>query len=678
MPLPVVPPLVLGFTVAVAAKAVLDNVEFPEGMVDAIQKGQEYIETTLRPFDAVKWNEPTSIVKGISKYIEGGLRKKKKRKDTTESNQEKEVKDWKLELYTSIAICERTRLKPQYDFRSYYCTSDMSEEEKQKDWDKKWELFTNTREAAVDLLVSGKGLHELDAHYCDWDEVVCDEDGDQDRLIYYLYNYIFHVDPYGHGKVMGGEFAPLLLNQDLLDYEDELYKVGVKEYEVAHIGYIVTFTCMNTKTKETFSTMIFKKPILDKYNNFTPVFYRTVNGYLTINQVVFAQLLKNFIYFTSNKRYDFTEMENGKEVGKTGNRRDDGSPINQWGHGHFQWFTYRNSAKPAAAISINSGFASEHTLSWVNDSISPDEINFEKWEKGDYDWSGNYIYSDYSQSNTNKGRSPFFGPHREYFKDWDSFSKYNRADLEKNKEIRVTSYSKKVRRLNDYGTFEIVEFFDAEGEEIYANSFCETIHKARRARSVLLYGPPGTGKTSLIAEYVATRQNEIWLNISLGDYRHRPEDFSKLVSFCMETKVVDGIVFEDIDRYTVGNTENLVVSQLLTQIERLRHAVDFLFFTANDAKSLPEAVLRPGRIDQKIEVGPPTGEYLMAYVTYLFESKGLKKDHFSQEELVKICNYAEGLSGTYFNEAIERAIVVGVDAVARDTDKTFTFKSDKL
>lgn len=110
-------------------------------------------------------------------------------------------------------------------------------------------------------------------------------------------------------------------------------------------------------------------------------------------------------------------------------------------------------------------------------------------------------------------------------------------------------------------------------------------------RTVLLYGPPGTGKSTIARTLCET--------MSLRSLRVRVEDVGSLgsepVVEMMRIFDPDVVIFDDLDR---------AISQvaLLETLENLHKRVRFVFATVNHIENLQQALIRPGRFDELIEI----------------------------------------------------------------------------
>ncbi|CAO0795821.1 unnamed protein product [Mucor circinelloides] len=126
-------------------------------------------------------------------------------------------------------------------------------------------------------------------------------------------------------------------------------------------------------------------------------------------------------------------------------------------------------------------------------------------------------------------------------------------------------------------------------------------------RGYLLYGPPGTGKTSLV-QSVASKVNMNVAIISLSGSMD-DEQFNVLLQEVPRNSI---LVMEDIDHCVIKdpNSENDTSSAKIS-MSGLLNALDgvvaqegsMVFMTCNNVSRIQPALLRPGRIDMKMELG---------------------------------------------------------------------------
>jgi len=110
-------------------------------------------------------------------------------------------------------------------------------------------------------------------------------------------------------------------------------------------------------------------------------------------------------------------------------------------------------------------------------------------------------------------------------------------------------------------------------------------------RSVMLHGTAGTGKSSAM-RYVAKEFGKYSLRINVGDLEHlNSED----MILAIELLKPSTLMIDDFDR-SMGATK------LLTELEEFNENVQLLMVSVNHIESLDDAVIRPGRFDDMVEV----------------------------------------------------------------------------
>jgi chaperone BCS1 len=146
-------------------------------------------------------------------------------------------------------------------------------------------------------------------------------------------------------------------------------------------------------------------------------------------------------------------------------------------------------------------------------------------------------------------------------------------------------------------------------------------------RGYLLYGPPGTGKTSLVSALAAKFEMSIYM-VSLTDFNDRT-----LMHAVNDVSPDSIVLFEDID--CMANTQartaetelpektmagaqeaknatpqaRVTLSGLLNVLDGFNAPDNVLFvMTSNHVDALDPALLRPGRIDFKLYMGPASEE----------------------------------------------------------------------
>jgi hypothetical protein len=152
-------------------------------------------------------------------------------------------------------------------------------------------------------------------------------------------------------------------------------------------------------------------------------------------------------------------------------------------------------------------------------------------------------------------------------------------------------------------------FVKAETRAFYAS------HGIPYHRCYLFHGPPGTGKTSFI--YALAGHLERNLCFLQMDRRMTDDTFRKAMSQLPPSAMV---VLEDVDALFTSHREadynfsSLSFSGFLNSLDGLGAPDDVvIFMTSNHPERLDPAVMRPGRIDMKVEFKPPDQDVAISY-----------------------------------------------------------------
>ena len=157
-------------------------------------------------------------------------------------------------------------------------------------------------------------------------------------------------------------------------------------------------------------------------------------------------------------------------------------------------------------------------------------------------------------------------------------------------------------------------------------------------RSYLFYGPPGTGKTSTLLGLASHLKKSIYL-IKLAHMSDQG-----LVMCLRDVKSGSMVVFEDVDCLnnkrgaldkkkkatkkkdspeTKEETKALTLSGLLNALDGIETPSNVLFFlTTNLIESLDQALIRPGRVDRRIFLGPATDWQKIEMYKRFFPTEG--------------------------------------------------------
>ncbi len=183
---------------------------------------------------------------------------------------------------------------------------------------------------------------------------------------------------------------------------------------------------------------------------------------------------------------------------------------------------------------------------------------------------------------------------------------------------------------------------------------------AKPPKGILLYGPPGTGKT-LLAKAVATESQANFISVK------GPEFLSKWVgesekavreTFRKARQAAPCVVFlDEIDAiapvrgtsHDSGVTER-VISQLLTEMDGLESLHNVIVIAATNRPDIIDtALLRPGRFDRMVYIGPPDLEARKEILKIHTKGKPIaddvdlaklatRMDNFTGAEIAAVCN----------------------------------------
>ncbi len=188
---------------------------------------------------------------------------------------------------------------------------------------------------------------------------------------------------------------------------------------------------------------------------------------------------------------------------------------------------------------------------------------------------------------------------------------------------------------------------------------------------VLLYGPPGTGKT-LLAEGIAGESGVNFVRVNgpeiLDRYVGESEQAIRDL-FERARQAAPAIVFlDEIDAIASNRGEGhevteRVVSQLLTEMDRTAsHPKLIVLAATNRRDAIDPALLRPGRLEQHIEVPNPDKNARVEILAVHTSGAPLDDD----VDLEAIASKTEGYSGAELEALVREASMRAIRAVANE------------
>ena len=201
-------------------------------------------------------------------------------------------------------------------------------------------------------------------------------------------------------------------------------------------------------------------------------------------------------------------------------------------------------------------------------------------------------------------------------------------------------------------------------------------HLPRRV-GILLFGPPGTGKT-LIAKALASECGMNFLSVKgpelldmyVGESERQVRDVFRAAvdtSPCV-------LFFDELDSLApqrgrggdAGGVMDRVVSQFLTEMDGLQQVEVFVVGATNRPDLLDSALLRPGRFDRSVFLGPPSElEGKVSMIKACLKTTPILKQNqqlLSREDWDHLANQLQyGCTGADIASAVQEAIKMALE-----------------
>ncbi len=195
---------------------------------------------------------------------------------------------------------------------------------------------------------------------------------------------------------------------------------------------------------------------------------------------------------------------------------------------------------------------------------------------------------------------------------------------------------------------------------------------ARPPKGILLYGPPGTGKT-MLAKAVATESEANFIAIKGPEFLNKwVGESEKAVreTFRKARQASPCVIFMDeIDSITpergTGSDSNVterVISQMLTEMDGLEALNNVVVIAATNRPDIMDpALLRPGRFDKSILIGPPDKESREK----IFRIHTAKKPLSDDVDISKLAELTDGCTGADISAICNEAVMNAVRELVR-------------
>lgn len=202
-------------------------------------------------------------------------------------------------------------------------------------------------------------------------------------------------------------------------------------------------------------------------------------------------------------------------------------------------------------------------------------------------------------------------------------------------------------------TFNDIAGYQTEKEEL--KRLCEVMSNrekylkkgAKLPKGIIFYGEAGTGKT-LFAKVLADECGLYTYKIDIAELDNVTQICRKIRrAFERASKRMQPsmIFFDELDKLLPNDEEQyytdqskMILAQLLTLIDGMSSSHNFVFVaTCNGYGGLPETLVRPGRIDKKINIGKPNYESRVEILKFYANNSACKFE-ITMEELAKQCS----------------------------------------
>jgi predicted ATPase len=180
---------------------------------------------------------------------------------------------------------------------------------------------------------------------------------------------------------------------------------------------------------------------------------------------------------------------------------------------------------------------------------------------------------------------------------------------------------------------EILEDLIADLRDFYRSSSWYAERGVPFRRGYLLHGPPGTGKTTLVLALAG----ELGLSVAVLTLSSRLMSDESLRALVDALPLATILLIEDVDcvfrdkRATTQET-GVTLSGLLNALDGVSSRDGrVLFLTTNHLERLDPALIRPGRVDRRVELAYATPDQARRLFLWFFRDSGLTHAELARE-----------------------------------------------
>ncbi len=152
----------------------------------------------------------------------------------------------------------------------------------------------------------------------------------------------------------------------------------------------------------------------------------------------------------------------------------------------------------------------------------------------------------------------------------------------------------------------------------------------RLPRGILFYGPPGCGKTHIarsLGKILAFNFIEVKPSDLASTYVHGTQQKIEQLFAVAKSNAPTLIFLDELDALVPNRNEDLYhaysmeVNEFLVQLNECWKSKILILGATNNLKKIDPAVLRPGRIDKKIFIGPPDLEARVEILKFFMKDR---------------------------------------------------------